>query len=92
LDQAAFDTMAAAGGFPTFSLADHFRFEFSPLLLTDAPEPPPGPGPGPSPVSSPSAIALASLGAGGLVLAHCLRQRRTVARPVSCVRRLHCPR
>ena len=72
-DQAAFDAMAAAQGFPTFNLADHFRFEFSPLLSTQGPEPPP-----PSGVPGPSTIVLTSLGAGGLVLLHGLRRLRAM--------------
>jgi hypothetical protein len=69
-DQAAFDAMAAAQGFPIFNLADNFRFEFSPMLFTQGPEPPPTSG-----VPSPSTIALTSLSAGGLVLLHGLRHR-----------------
>jgi hypothetical protein len=92
-DQAAFDAMAAAQGFPTFNLADHFRFELSPLLFTGL-EPPPTSG-----VPSPSTIVLTSLGAGGLVLLHGLHHRwlatgrrllRRVTRARWARRRVHC--
>jgi hypothetical protein len=43
-DQAAFDTYAADAGFETFTLADYYRFEFSPGIMNLAsatvPEPP----------------------------------------------------
>ena len=70
-DQQAFDDFAEQLGLPTFTLADYFHFEFSPLGPAG---PPPGDGPG-SGVPAPSTLILTSLGAGILVFRLSLRQR-----------------